>query len=363
MLRIGVDARPLSVATTGIGRYTEALIERMLKSGDQWFLYSDAPLPDRFYTIENVVVRSGKIGRKSLGTLFAQARFPGWAKRDDVQVFWSPRHHLPLLMPSSVNQVVTIHDMVWLRFPETMSVFGKYLERGLMPPSVRLAHTVIAVSQFTGDELAELLPESVVKTVVIPEAPFLQNSEARVDGEYFLFVGTLEPRKNLERLLTAYRAYVDTVSSEPLPLYICGGRGWGLPRLSEIIAELGIGKNVKLLGYVPDHDLSGLYRSARALLMPSIYEGFGLPIVEAFSQNTPVMTSEAGAMREVAGGGGLLVDPLSVSSMADGIIQLHSNLGLVHDLQRAAGARVSEFCWGQAAKDTLKVLEQAAADR
>ncbi|WP_444914137.1 glycosyltransferase family 4 protein [Microbulbifer sp. TRSA007] len=360
MLRIGVDARPLSVVTTGIGRYTEALIERMVQSGHEWFLYSDAPLPERLCDVANVVVRTGKVGRKSLGTLFAQARFPSWARHDDLQVFWSPRHHLPLMIPSSVSRVVTIHDMVWARFPETMSVFGKHLERGLMPPSVNSAQTVIAVSAFTADELTELMPKSVGKTVVIPEAPFLENTDDRIDGEYFLFVGTLEPRKNLERLLAAYRAYLDMATQGALPLYVCGGQGWGLPRLSEVIERLGLGEMVKVRGYVPDHELSGLYHNARALLIPSIYEGFGLPIVEAFSQNTPVLTSNTGAMREVAGGGAILVDPLSVSSMANGIHQLHSDLDLVHSLQESACARVKEFSWDRAAEATLKVLEEAA---
>ncbi|WP_444909397.1 glycosyltransferase family 4 protein [Microbulbifer sp. TRSA005] len=360
ILKIGVDARPLSVATTGIGRYTEAIIGRLLKSGHKWFLYSDAPLPKSYYGISNVVVRAGARGHKALGSVFAQTFFPCWAKCDSIDVFWSPRHHLPLLMPPPIKKVVTVHDVVWARFPETMSVFGRYLERALMPSSVRLAHAVIAVSQFTKNELEKLIPESIGKITVIPEAPFLEGTSTLKDGKYFLFVGTLEPRKNLARLLKAYRAYLDIVSVESLPLYICGGAGWGLPQISEIIRELGLEKNVRVLGYVPDTELSALYLNSRALLMPSIYEGFGLPIVEAFSQNTPVLTSNTGAMREVAGAGGVLVDPFCIQDMAAGLVQLHRNLMLVRNLQQQAKQRRRRFCWDQAAKDTLEILERVS---
>ncbi|WP_288129621.1 glycosyltransferase family 1 protein [Microbulbifer sp.] len=357
MARIAVDARPLSIPTTGIGRYTQAIVERLVQSKHEWYLYSHQPLLRDFGVLPNVTVRCGNVRLSSLGSLYSQAVFPLWTKKDRVDLFWSPRHHLPLLTGSSTAQVVTIHDLVWKTFPETMSRLGRRIEGLLMPPSLRAADAVIAVSESTANEVRQSFPGCSSKVKVIHEAPFLDSSDIPTSaGDYFLFVGTIEPRKNLSRLLRAYSLYRSQVQ-RPLPLKICGGKGWGLPELESLIKREGLDENVEVLGYVDDEELPGLYRDARALLMPSLYEGFGLPIVEAFSQGTPVMTSNRGAMEEVAGEAGVLVDPESIEEMAVSLGELTNNSGLVHDLQRRAKERGKSFSWDLAAEQTLSLME------
>ncbi|MFC6979845.1 glycosyltransferase family 4 protein [Microbulbifer taiwanensis] len=292
--------------------------------------------------------------------VFSQLAYPVWCRKDKIDLFWSPRHHLPLLLGSGIRSVVTIHDLVWKRFPETMSRFGRILDANLMPPSIRKADGVISVSDSTTDEIQFICPEADVTTIY--EAPFLAPAEGCCEGDYFLFVGTLEPRKNLSNLLRAYRQCVKSCG-EPLPLKICGGKGWGLPALQQLIAELDLGAHVELLGYVPDTELPGLYRNARALLMPSLYEGFGLPIVEAYSQNTPVVTSDRGAMREVAGDAALLVNPESVEQMATALISLTQESDTVRSLQQKARLRVQKFSWDSAAEQTLGLMESLLGRR
>ncbi|WP_444933547.1 glycosyltransferase family 4 protein [Microbulbifer sp. JTAC008] len=357
MARIAVDARPLSEKTTGIGRYTRALLDRMYESEHHWYLYSHKPLIGNIPNSDNIKTRYSDIQWGALSSPFAQVVFPIWARLDRIDIFWSPRHHLPILLPLRTSKVVTIHDLVWQRFPQTMSRLGLQLERLLMPPSLRIADKVIAVSGSTGDEILNSFSYCKDKVVVIPEAPFLDSlCERTGERDYFLFVGTLEPRKNLQRLLEAYGQYIEIVE-EALPLKICGGKGWGGVKIEEVVERLGLSEKVEILGYVNDDLLPVLYRGARALLIPSLYEGFGLPIVEAFSQGTPVLTSNFGAMREVAGNAALLVDPLDIEGMAKALARFTIEQSLIVSLQKNALIRLDEFSWDESAAQTLSVLE------
>ncbi|WP_299593123.1 glycosyltransferase family 1 protein [uncultured Microbulbifer sp.] len=357
MAKIAVDARPLADPTTGIGRYTWAVLKRLIRSEHNWYLYSHKPLLHDFGLSQNVVIRSGNIRPNALGSIFAQAVFPVWCRRDRVDLFWTPRHHLPMFIGASTARLVTIHDLVWKMYPYTMPRLGRYLERALMPQSLKKADAVVAVSDSTADELVESFPMYANKLRTIYEAPFIEASSSRVVlGGYFLFVGTIEPRKNLLRLLDAYNVYQSNVNN-PLPLRICGGAGWGVPGLEGLIQCKGLSDYVQVLGYVDDEKLVELYSNARAVLLPSLYEGFGLPIVEAFGQGTPVITSNRGAMREIGGDAALLVDPESVDQIAASLNELTVNIPLVERLQGLATKRAGLFCWDRAAEQTLELME------
>ncbi|WP_250462464.1 glycosyltransferase family 4 protein [Microbulbifer litoralis] len=357
MAKIAVDARPLSTPTTGIGRYTYAILKYLVKSRHEWYLYSHQPLLADFLSYPNVTVRCGNVRRANMGSLFAQTVFPIWAWRDEVELFWSPRHHLPLWLGPTVSRMVTIHDLVWQKFPETMSYLGLQLERILMPPTLKRADAVVTVSGSTARELEQSFPGCAKKVHTIYEAPFLKISdEPGPVGDYFLFVGTIEPRKNLYRLLHAYALY-QAQTAKSLPLKICGGKGWGISKLENKIRELDIEGRVEILGYVADDQLPRLYREARALLIPSLYEGFGLPIVEAYSQGTPVLTANVGAMAEVARDAALIVDPESESEIAKALMIFTQDHSKVVDLQLRALRRSEEFSWGRASVETLAVME------
>ena len=357
MAKIAVDARPLSTPTTGIGRYTQAILSRLIDTEHQWFLYSHQPLREDFQHLSNVTVRCGDIAGSGFGSMFAQLIFPYWAWRDKIQLFWSPRHHLPICLSPQVQKVVTIHDLVWQKFPKTMTRSGLLLERVLTPPTLRAADAVIAVSDSTQDEVQRFFPQGASRVQAIYEAPFLEPVvEPGPIGDYFLFVGTIEPRKNLTRILEAYARYT-RMHNQPISLKICGGKGWGLDELESIIEQHCLGGLVEVLGYVDDADLPALYFNARALLIPSLYEGFGLPIVEAFSQGTPVITANRGAMSEIAGDAGRCVAPESVEELASALIEFTENRELVAELQVRACERAALFSWDRAAEQTLALLE------
>ncbi|MCZ6619167.1 MAG: glycosyltransferase family 1 protein [Gammaproteobacteria bacterium] len=361
-MHIGVDARPLAHPRTGIGRYTTQLLKRLTQSSDhQWFLYGRQTTDDPWLEFDNVIRRTDTSMVSGLNLVHAQFRFRKWARDDQLDVFWSPRHHLPLLL-RSIPCVLTIHDCVWRRRPETMQWDRLIAEQLLTPPSMHLADRIIAVSQATAADIAALYPDLQPRINVVHAANSLSQLEARTSDRppYMLFVGTLEPRKNLQRCLEAL-AKLHSVEFELPNLVVVGDRGWKMEPLSRSVAALGLEQKVEYAGPADDGQLAALYAGCRFLLFPSLYEGFGLPITEALSFGKPVITSNISAMPEVAGNAALLVDPYSVDEIANAIRRLTTEVKLYETLALRARPQAARFSWDRAAEQTLDVIEQAGS--
>lgn len=358
-LCIAVDARPLAAPLSGIGRYLSSLLVELAETDHRWRLYSHAPI-DVPVSNGNVEVRTGEVARSSWSTPFAQARFAAWARDDRADVFWSPRHHLPLLL-RGLPAVVTIHDLVWRRAPSTMMPMGRLLERLLMPPALRAARTILVPSAATAADLQSFYPQHAGKVRVTPLGATLRAgppSAAAARSPYLLFVGTLEPRKNLARVLAALEQLRQRGTR--LRLVIAGGRGWKSAGLHSTIDAAERAGFVEYLGHVDDTALAQLYSGCEFLVAPSLYEGFGLQIVEALNFGKPVITSRLSSMPEVAGNAGLLVDPCSVDEIRDAIATLSEDAGLRHTLAGCARRQAEKFSWKAAARATLAALESAA---
>jgi glycosyltransferase involved in cell wall biosynthesis len=167
-----------------------------------------------------------------------------------------------------------------------------------------------------------------------------------------LFVGTLEPRKNLSRLLQAYST-LPPEAMQQADLVVAGGRGWGDVDLEKTVTTLGLQGKVHLTGYVDERELSTLYENTLFLTMPSLYEGFGLPLAEAMRYGLPSLTADSSSMPEVAHGASVLVDPLNVGAIADGLVRLISSSELRLQLSKAAEGNVARFDWDKAAQQLL----------
>lgn len=364
-MKIAVDARPLSVPATGISRYCRELLLRLVNSPHEWFLYTDRPFIESFPHRPNVHIRHGSVNRRLFSTPFAQLMFPVWARKDQIELFWSPRHHLPVMLHSSIKKVVTVHDLVWVKHPETMTRFGSVLERCLMPWSVKVSSRVICPSSSTASDMVEKFNVAEQKLRVIHSAGAASNKIdcdcslhiGKVKKPYMLFVGTMEPRKNLKRVLQAFSGLVLKKSEHQL--YLVGGDGWGNENLEELILKLGISEKTSVLGRLSDQELWYLYANADILVMPSLYEGFGLPLVEAIEFHVPVITSNVSSMPEVAGDAGLLVDPLSVVEIQQAMERLCTDRALHQRLSENAKARAELFSWDISAQKTLDALESA----
>jgi len=365
-MKIGVDVSLLAGNLTGIGRYTHEVLKRLIESGHEWFLYSHDHINADYTERANVHLRTLKTLRCLPRIVSTQTTIPLQANLDKVALFWSPTHRLPTFLSQKIARVLTIHDLVWKHAGETMRPINRWLDATLMPEGIRIADRIIAVSEHTALDLKTEFPATSHKIRTIPLGiSSLSKVASReslasmgLTGKYFLFVGTLEPRKNLERLISAFSALPQRLR-ENVCLAIVGGDGWGGINVISIAEKFGVKKNVRILGYVSEEQLATLYSYALFLAMPSLYEGFGLPLLEAMARGIPVLTSNCSSMPEVAGNAGILVNPHDVSSIAKGLFEMLENGVLRGKLSKLAVTNAARFSWDKATRDTLCVFEEA----
>lgn len=279
-----------------------------------------------------------------------------------------------IVRPFSGPTVVTVHDLSWRvdrRLHTTERV--AWLERGLRR-TLRQATQFISVSEFTASEMVRLLGVDRSRIDVVPPgrseqfrpmdaaaaAPVLARY-GLVDRGYVLSVSTLEPRKNFDRLLAAHASLPPDLRTRA-PLVIAGGRGWGVTLANAAAERAQRSGELKLLGFVPDADLVALYARAAMCAYPSLYEGFGLPVIEAMACAVPVVTSETTALRETAGDAALLVDPLDVDAIADALRRVLENDALAAELRIRGPARAATFTWDRMARGMIDSWRTALAE-
>lgn len=372
-MKVGIDARLLSRPLTGIGRYTLEMIKALsYLDGFELYLYSPAPILDAHLPFLDKVAKITNTNWQSglLRQLWSETLLPYWVSRDDVDVFWGTGHRLPSYLPDRIARVVTIHDLVWKYVPDTMRTLSRTLESWQMPKAVRNADYVVADSLATANAIEETfkINPDKLSVVYLAASPFVSEPDEAsllklgIDKPFFLFVGTLEPRKNLHRLLKAYSTLPEPIKSQAI-LVVVGGKGWGKLKLPELINQLNLLDRVKLLGYVDEDTLAALYAKALFLAMPSIYEGFGLPLLEAMVYGTPVLTSQSSSMPEVAGNAGLLIDPMEVSSIKNGLAKMIVDHDFRNRLADRAQLNAARFSWDKSAIEISDILNSAIANR
>lgn len=374
---IGIDgSRAQRAKRTGTERYSLEIIRHLLALPEatqhRWRLYLETEPPPTFFSATPgralpPHVELCILPRQHLWTHLALART---VTRQPPDVLFIPAHVVPFVLPTQrlPASVVTIHDLGYHAFPTTHSHF----QRIYLPWSTRwstgTATHIIAISQATAADLHHYYNTPTQKITVIHEATtesqvawsnIIVRSHYPLPTTYGLYVGTLQPRKNLERLIYAYQKLVQQ-QKVAWDLVLAGADGGQRSALMQLVARRQLTQRIHLLGYVADEALPALYWGARFFCFPSLYEGFGLPILEAQTHGVPVMTTNNSALPEIAGDAALLVDPTDVDAIADAMLQLSQDEPLRQRLIEAGYANVKRFSWEKAARETLAVLEKVA---
>lgn len=352
----------------------------------------ETPLPDLPKESENFKYKV--FGPKKLWTQFAlpirltfglpREAKALWGKKPDV--FFSMAHYGPRF--SKVPYVVTIHDLSYLHFPEMFKKNDLYQLTSWSKYSIKNAAHIIAVSQTTKEDIVKnynIDPSKITVTYegydkdrFNPQSKSKGESVKRkykIVGNYIIFVGTLQPRKNLERLLDAFKILVqssqstvnrkgETVNREPttknFQLVIVGKKGWLYEPIFQRVKDLNLDDLVIFTDFVPDEDLPALIGGAEAYILPSLWEGFGIPVIEAQACGVPVVVSNTSSLPEIVGESGVLVDPEDINSIAAGIKKA-LNPKTKSDLVKKGLTNIKRFSWVKCARVTLEVLEKAVA--
>ena len=367
-MRVGFDATPLLGARTGVGWYTHELIGAVADQApsDELVLlpisWRAARRPLDAPRRPNVSVVRRPLPARQLWALWDRTGFPPVEWLVGCDVF----HATNFVAPPSrrVPIVVTVHDVGFLHHPDGVSPAVRRMAR-VLPGVLRRAAAIIAVSQFTRDELAGWQPEVADKVTVVHNggharaAATVLGAAAAGGPPYALVLGTLEPRKNLPLALDALRILRDR--GVELRLVLAGGASPMLD-VPALLRERGLGEPaVTCTGYVDDARVSELLAGARAVAFPSLYEGFGMPLLEAMEAGVPVVGVRAGATPETVGDAGLLVAPGDPEGFADALERAAFDEGLRAGLVAAGHARAKGFTWERAATTTLDVYRRVSA--
>lgn len=359
-MRIAIDASRCTVTrVTGTEQYAIQLIRALIRREHphQITLYfRDEPAPDLFPHSPQVAYRVIPFRRAWTHLRFAAEL---WHDRPDVT--FVPAHTLPILFPGWA--VVTVHDLGYRWFPQAHSLGQRLYLNWTTRYSARRASIVLADSQATAADLNRFYgtpPERL--RVVYPgvDAPTLSDTQAAwqkygLERPYFLFIGTLQPRKNIARLVEAYRLWRARHPEQRIDLVLAGKPGWLYDPAWVEGAE-----GVRVIGYIDEADKGALYAGALALVFPSLYEGFGFPVLEAMHSGTPVIASRTSSLPELVGEAGLLVDPLDAGSISEAMSQISEDSALRARLAEMGYAQAKHFTWEQAAEQVMAALGAAA---
>lgn len=365
-MKIGIEAERANLPKpTGVERYAAELIKHLaeIDRNNEYFLYFRTKPQEWFYKLPP----NFKLRLIPFPKFWTQLRLSWEMLVHPVDVLMILASALPFYHPK--HTVVTVHDVAFELFPEAFTSFMRRYLIFFTRFVAKRASKIVAVSESTKHDLVRLYscPKEKVEVIYLGRDP--KFSPVRYEAaqqvldrhdlvykKYILFVGTLQPRKNINRLIDAYIKLRKENRIEE-KLAIIGGKGWLWQPIMEKIEAAGLKESIVVLGYVEDCDLPAVYSGAVLLTLPALYEGFGLPPLEAMSCGTPVVVSNVSSMPEVVGDAGVLVDPLNVNSIAGGLLKVLIDPELRAKMSAEGLKQAEKFDWSRTARRTLELLE------
>lgn len=370
-MKVAIDVRTVLSNRSGVGNYVLHLIQNLRKVDPEsaYFFLSlkeNLPFLGDLAPEQNPLLTVFSHESHPLGDFWEHFILPHRLMKTGIDIFHGPASLIPF-RKDHYRVVVTIHDLVAFLFPETIPLkYGAYM-RYLLRQAVRKANRIISVSQHTRQDLIEILKVPSEKITVIHEAPspifrpydpnrvrtFLRERYG-IQKKYIYHLGNIEPRKNLIVLLEAFTRVCQELGPE-YQLVVSGQKGWLIRSLSHFLRDYPMRDQVLFTGYVPMEELPFFMNGAELFVFPSLYEGFGLPVLEAMSCGTPVISSNRSSIPEIVGSAGILVDPTDTGELADRIVYLLRNREARRHLSQLGQAQAARFSWEKVARETLDV--------
>ncbi len=364
-MRIAIDVTTLRGRISGVGYYTARIVEHLAEAlgsegseVSELLLLSNGPV-DRALPVGARAVPGFRFPIRSV---WMQFLLPLLLRRLRPDLVHYTNYLAPAVSPGPY--VVSVHDMSLTRTPEHHTLKKRLLTASLVPRVARRARLILTPSLATSRDVVEDLGLPADRVVSIPYAAaemFRPVAERPpypgLDRPYFLFVGTIEPRKNLVRLLNAFAEFARDVPG--VNLVLSGQRGWKCEEIYARAKEKDVADRIVFLDYVDEATLPSLYSHALACVYPSLFEGFGFPVVEAMSCGTPVLTSNTTSLGEIGTGAALLVNPFDTQALANGLRSLARDPALREDLRTRGFARAATFSWQETGRRTIEAYQKA----
>lgn len=318
-MKIGIDVKLLRSNSAGIKVYLESLLTELQKidTENEYILFSPSPVSYKLFA-KNFSYRI--LPTRLPGILWQQYELPHFVKAKNIQVFWGPEQTIFLKKLRGVRKVLTVHDFVYRRFPKTMERSVRLITAYFGTRSIRKSDAIVCVSNFTAQELKTLYPSIQAEKIrVISNGIAEENTRTEFSKkeDFLFFSGSLEPRKNLQTLLTALEILAKK-NIRP-QLKIAGPAGWKNQKFLDQLKNSPIQNSVEILGFVSPQKLCELYQTCRGFVFPTLYEGFGLPALEALQNGARVLVSSHSPMQDFLGPLGIYFDPHRTESLATAI--------------------------------------------
>lgn len=375
-MRVGLDGKEISLKADGIGRYAINLIRSMAKIlvNEQWIeivLFAGPRTQIDFLVPDNILV-SNRIRKIKSSLVRSFLFFPIILPEEKIDVFHGLDHVSLPFFNKRGKLVITIHDIITFIFPEFFTWKHRKIVNFMLPKMLARADKLIADSHSTKNDLSQFFKIDDKKITVIhlgleerfKIVSFQEIEKIRkkyhIKDDYILFVGVLEPRKNIVSILGALSILKQTGKLRGRKLVVAGKTGWLFKEIFKKVQESKLEKDVIFTGFVNEEDLPALYSGALFSVFPSLYEGFGLPVLEAMGCGTPVITSKVSSLPEVVGDAAILVDPMNIEELAWRMEMLCESSDLREELGKKGLERSKLFSWEKTAQKTLEVYKELA---
>lgn len=374
-MKILIDFTQIAIRKAGVGLYGEQLLKQISALNREDLIYvlvqDDETVLDCLANLSLIKVSARFFRKLPLRLALEQLYIPHLVKKLKIDVVHSLHYSFPVWM-TRARRVVTVHDMSALLMPEVHTSTRRWYMRLFIPLTAKLADRIIFVSEAARADYLSFYRVPLNQTAVIHHAASNQftpniaieqllsvRDKYKINGPYVLFIGTLEPRKNVPRLIQAFARLAQQFPDERL--VIVGMKGWHYDEIFTLTSELGLNDKVRFTGFVDEADKPAILRGSDIFIYPSLYEGFGIPVLEALSCGVPTITSDRSSMPEIAGDGALIVDPTDVEQIYQAMRLLLSDEKRRSEISVRALLQSSRFSWEAAAAATLDQYRKAYA--